>query len=143
MKSKQEIENDFEWWITCIPDKIERLEKLLPANLYGKLDYSLNSLGLLGEYICDNIPNIESLEQNKELWDCFASYIGTTYRRNVPTAKWRVELDEKNIYYGVPALRTNANTNFYPKYEITAMIDRKRKDFLEAITKRHIELQNG
>jgi len=51
--------------------------------------------------------------------------------------------DEKNIYFGVAALRTKGNTNFYPKYEITAMLDRKRMDFLQAITKRHIELQTS
>lgn len=142
MRSKQDIENDFEWWITCIPDKINRLEALLPANVYNKLDYSLDSLALLGEYVCDTIQSIEVLKQNDELWDCLASYIGTTYRRNVSTAEWRIELtDEKNIYFSVPALRTKGNTNFYPKYEITAMIDRKRKDFLQAITKKHIELQ--
>lgn len=142
MRSKQDIENDFEWWITCIPDKINRLEELLPANLFSKLDYSLDSLAVLGDYICDTVQSVESLKQNDELWDCLASYVGTTYRRNVSTAEWRIELeDEKNIYFGIPALRTKGNTNFYPKYEITAMIDRKRRDFLQAITKRHIALQ--
>jgi hypothetical protein len=144
MRSKHEIENEFEWWVTCIPDKIYRLEELLPIHLYTKLDYSINSLGVIGEYICGAIQSIESLTQNDELWDCLASYIGTTYRRNVPTAEWRIELDdEKSIYLGVPALRTKANTNFYPKYEITAMLDRKRPDFLQAITKRHTELQTS
>lgn len=62
--------------------------------------------------------------------------------RNVPTAKWHVELeDKKNVYYGVPALRTEAKTTFVPKYEITAMLERKRPDFISAITKRHIDLQ--
>jgi len=47
------------------------------------------------------------------LWDCYASYVGTTYRRNVPTAKWHVELEgEKNVFYGVPALHTEAKNNF-------------------------------
>ncbi len=144
MRSKQDVENDFEWWITCIPDKIMRLEQLLSANLFSKLDYSLDSLTILGEYICDTIQSVESLKQNEELWDCLASYVGTTYRRNVSTAEWRIELDdEKNIYFGVPALRSQGNTNFYPKYEITAMIVRRRKDFLMAITKRHIEQQRS
>lgn len=144
MKNRVDIENDFEWWITCIPDKINRLEELLPTNVYSKLDYSLNSLAVLGEYICGTIQSIESLKQNEELWDCLASYVGTTYRRNVPTAEWRIEIeDEKNIYFGVAALRTKGNTNFYPKYEITALLDRKRMDFLQAITKRHIELQTS
>jgi len=143
MKTKQEMENDFDWWITCIPDKIERLEELLPSEILTKLDYSIASLEVVGKYLCEVIITIDNLKKSAELWDCCASYVGTTYRRNVPSAQWRVELEnDKDVYYGVPALRTDVMTNFYPLYEISAMLDRKRPDFLQAITKRHIELQN-
>ena len=112
------------------------------AELFEKLDYSVDSLLVIGEFLVDNY-SIESLTSDVHKWDAFASYAGVVYEKQVPTAKWRVELDdEKNIYYGVPSLRTKGNTNFYPKYEITAMLDRKRKDFLQAITQRHIELQS-
>lgn len=142
MKSKQELEDNFDWWITCIPDKINRLEELIPEKIFRSLNYSVDSFEYLGRHICDTIQSIDSLMQQEELWDCYASYVGTTYRRNVPTAKWHVELeDEKNVYYGVPALRTEAKTTFVPMYEITAMLERKRPDFISAITKRHIELQ--
>ncbi|WP_335966819.1 hypothetical protein [Galbibacter sp. PAP.153] len=142
MKNKKELENDFEWWITCIPDKIERLEELIPPSIFSQLDYSLQSLNILGNYIIEKIQTVSNLKNEQELWDCIASYVGTCYRRNVPTAKWRVELEDKNnLFYGVPALRTDAMTNFYPKYEITTMLDRKRADFLYAITKKHNELQ--
>lgn len=141
MKSKKELEEDYHWWVTCIPDNLDSLENILPSELYQQLDYSIDSLGKIGEYLVANYTN-EVLMADIEKWDAFASYIGAVYEKNVPTAKWRVELeDEKNIYYGVPALRTKGNTNFYPKYEITAMLERKRIDFLQAITKRHIELQ--
>jgi hypothetical protein len=140
MKTKQEIEDDFEWWITCIPDKIIRLEKLVSKDLFDKLDFSIESLEILGEYIVQTV-SISGLQKNKELWDCYASYIGTSYRRNVPTAQWFIELnDDKNIYYGVPSLITDAKTIFVPHYEITTMLDRKRIDFLIAITKKHIEI---
>ena len=117
------------------------LENILANDLYQKLDYSIDSLKAIGEYIVENYTN-ETLMVDIQIWDAFAAYVGFVYEKNVPTAKWRVELeDEKNIYFGIPALRTKSNSNFYPKYEITAMMDRKRKDFLYAITKRHIELQ--
>ena len=51
MKSREELENDFEWWITCIPDKIELLGDLIPKNIYKKLDYSVESFEVIGEYI--------------------------------------------------------------------------------------------
>jgi len=141
MRSKKDLEDDYHWWITCIPDNLDFLESILSPELHQQLDYSIESLSKIGEYLVDNYTN-ESLMSDIQKWDAFASYVGTVYEKNVPTAKWGVELeDEKNIYYGVPALRTKSNTNFYPKYEITAMIDRKRKDFLYAVTKKHIELQ--
>jgi len=34
MKNKQELENQFEWWITSIPDKIIFLKKILPNEIY-------------------------------------------------------------------------------------------------------------
>jgi hypothetical protein len=141
MKSKKELEEDYHWWITCIPDSLDFLEKFLPTKIYQQLDYSVESLGIIGKYLIDNYT-IESLMLDVKKWDAFASYVGVVYEKKVPTSKWRVELDDdKNVYYGVPALRTKGNTNFYPKYEITAMLDRKRPDFLQAIIKRHIELQ--
>lgn len=97
----------------------------------------------MGKYICDTVQSIENLKKREGLWDCYASYVGTTYRRIVPTAEWHVELeDEKNVYYSVPALRTKAKTTFVPIYEISTMLDRKRSDFLLALTKRHIEFQS-
>lgn len=142
MKSKQELEDDFHWWITCIPDNIDKLEFLIPKDLYDNLDYSIDSLISIGSFIIDN-ETVETIMKKSDLWNGIASYIGVVYEKNVPTAKWTVGLeDEKNLYYGIPALRTDGMTNFYPLYEITAMIDRKRPDFLYAITKKHTELQN-
>lgn len=141
--SKKELEEQAHWWISCIPDKLDLLESAVPPELYNHLDYSISSLAFLGKYLVKQYT-IESMIANSQEWDIFASYVGVVYEKNVPTAKWRIELeDEKNIYYGVPALKTQINTNFYPKYEITAMLDRKRADFLEAITNRHMELQTS
>src|SRR5690606_6616395 len=113
--NKKELEDNFDWWITCIPDKVNRLEDLIPLEIFKRLDYTLESFDFLGNYICDTIQSINNLKNEGELWDCYASYIGTTYRRNVPTAEWFIELeDEKNVCYGVPALRTEAKTTFVP-----------------------------
>jgi hypothetical protein len=141
MKSKQELEDSFHWWVTCIPDNIEKLNYLIPKSVNLKLDYSIDSLDIIGRYLVE-AETLESIQKKKDLWDSLASYIGVVYEKKLPTAKWRVELeDEKNIYYGIPALRTEVMTNFIPHYEITTMLDRKRPDFLSAITKKHMGLQ--
>ena len=141
MKTKQELENNFHWWITCIPDRIESLKHLLPKDISSKLNFTLESLNVLGKFLVQN-ETLESIQSKKELWDCLASYIGVVYEKNLDKAKWSMELeDDKNIYYGIPTLRTDVLTNFSPYNEITTMLDRKRPDYLFALTKRHIELQ--
>ena len=82
MRSKQDIENDFEWWITCIPDKINRLEGLISKDIFEKLDYSIEALNILEEYLLSKYT-FEQVKNNPELHDCLASYLGTTYRRNI------------------------------------------------------------
>jgi hypothetical protein len=142
MKSKKELEEDFHWWISSIPDKIISLEDLIPPELFLKLDYSVESLDNIGDFLITN-ASVQSIRNHKDLWDAIASYIGAVYEKHVPSAKWYLELeDEKNIYYGIPILKTSAFTTFAPHYEITTMLDRRRADFLSAITKKHIQLQN-
>jgi len=142
MKNKYELKEDFHWWITCIPDNIDELAFLIPKELHGTLDYSVKSLIDVSNFLIKS-ETVESIMKKPNLWNGLASYVGVVYEKNVPSAKWRVELDdENNLYYGVPALRTNQMTNFCPLYEITTMLDRKRPDFLYAIIRNHIELQN-
>ena len=47
MSTVQEKRDQFEWWLTCIPDKVEALIDRLPPEVGSKLNYSLESLSLL------------------------------------------------------------------------------------------------
>lgn len=141
MKSKQELEDDFEWWITCIPDKIEKLEELLSKDIFSQLDYSISSLDILEKYLIEN-SSFEEIQKDKELWDCCASYLGRTYKRNIPNSKWFVELDnEKNIFYGVPILRIPNKIDFEPHSYISTALDRKKGNLWSTALTRHIELE--
>lgn len=86
MKNKQELEENYHWWITCIPDNLDFLESILPSELYKQLDYSVDSLGLIGNYLIDNYT-IESLMSDIQKWDAFASYVGVVYEKRVPNIK--------------------------------------------------------
>jgi hypothetical protein len=57
MINRKEKEDQFEWWITCIPDKIVSLKRRLPQELSIKLDHSLESLDLLENYLFDSFYN--------------------------------------------------------------------------------------
>lgn len=142
MNKKKDLENEFDWWITSIPDKIELLGSFVPKQVLSQLDFSLNSLIILGDYILENW-DVKLLKAELLKWDALAAYIGKTYRKNVPTAEWFIELDNINeIYYNTPYIITQTKTRFIPHFEITTMINRKNNNFIYALTKRHIEIQN-
>jgi len=141
MKSKQELEDDFEWWITCIPDKIERLEERLPKDIFKQLDYSISSLDILEKYLLEH-SSFEKIQNDTELWDCCASYLGKTYKRNVPNSKWVVELDNKNnVFFGIPILRISNLIDFEPHSYVSTALNRKKGNLWSVALNRHIELQ--
>jgi hypothetical protein len=49
--SKKEQQDQFEWWITCIPDKIEFLKKNIPLEVATKLDSTIESMDYLESYL--------------------------------------------------------------------------------------------
>ncbi len=143
---RKEKEEQFEWWVTCIPDKVEALQDFLPISMKSTLDFTTNSLDLLEQYLLENF-SLEFLYQNKDIWDYLASYIGSTYRRNVPASIWYVELDnERDLFYGKPILRVEGKVDFHPHSNIAVLFDRKTGIFLSNIIKKHIkylsELEN-
>lgn len=137
MRSKHDIEDNFEWWITCIPDKINRLEELIPKDIFGKLDYSIESFNVLEEYLLSKYT-IKQVKNNPELHDCLASYLGTTYRRNIQKSEWYVELEnEKDAFYGIPILRVSNLITFEPHSYVTTLLDRKKGNLLSSTLERH------
>lgn len=137
MRNKQNIENDFEWWITCIPDKMNRLEELLPEEIFQKLDYSIESFNVLEEYLLSKYT-LEQIKKDSELHDCLASYLGTTYHRNIQQSEWYVEVEnEKDVFYGMPILRVPNKISFEPHSYVTTLMDRKKGDLLSTTIEKH------
>jgi hypothetical protein len=142
MSTKKEKEEQFDWWITCIPDKINALEEKIPPEISVRLDYTVDSLDILERFLL-NTTSLIKIQKDKELWDNCASYIGVVYEKNVPTSKWYIELeDEKDVFYNMPCLKTKNNLMFVPHSEITAALDRNKGTFLSSLTKKHIEIIN-
>lgn len=137
---KQEKEEQFDWWITCIPDKITALKRRLPEDISSRLDYSIESLDVLEKYLLEKY-SIDQMQQDKELWDYCASYLGRTYKRNVFNSEWYIELDdEQNLFYNRPSLRVADKVNFVPHSYITAALDRNQGNFISTIINKHIKL---
>jgi hypothetical protein len=98
--------DDFQWWITLIPDRIEELKQSLPKNISDQLDRSIDSLDILEKYLLSNYTAEKIHEhENASVYDGLARYIGSTLNRNIENAEWYIELeDQDDVYYNVPVL---------------------------------------
>ncbi len=104
---KIERKENFEWWITSLPDQIQELKNNVPFEISNGLDESLKSLDIIENYIIENYT-IEFLksESGKNILNNLASYIAATINGLIPKLKWYIEVeDESDIYYCLPVLR--------------------------------------
>ena len=107
-KEKEEKLENFQTWVTFIDDRVNDWKKKLPENIAKQFDWSLKSLDEIEQYILSNYTRENVLlQENKEAIDAMASYIGETFRLNLPNARWNLELDDKrNIDFNVPTVVT-------------------------------------
>jgi hypothetical protein len=135
MDTKQE---DFELWISVLPDRIEEFKQSLPIEVSRKLDDSVGSLNILEKYLLDNFTfNTIREEPNLSFYDGCARYIGETFRRNVQGACWNIDLENKDsMFYNMPILMVKDTDTFAvcPLTMTTALLDRKVGNFLSTVT---------
>jgi hypothetical protein len=98
--------DDFQWWITTIPDRIAELKQVLPATIAGRLDRSVESLGVLERFLLDTYTGEQMrLPEHSDLCDRLATYIGSTLNRNIKNAEWYLELEDRDdVYFNIPVL---------------------------------------
>lgn len=129
-------EEAFTWWLTCMEDVL-KYKCLLPNKVSSLLDYSINSLDALEEYMLQNFT-IETIyhEENKYALDFFTRYVGKTFFQNIPNLKWEFILDEKDFYFGDVVLVKNNNELFTKKSPLSfvvASLDRKTGTYIRNI----------
>ena len=128
-------EDNYNWWLNIMPDEMPRLS-ILPKEVRAHLDYSLDSLDVIEEYIISNYTVDELKDRkNKFARDLFVRYIGETFRRNVPELYWAFESeDEKDAYYGIPVLMTMAEgvPPMTPTLWVTELPGQKGTSFLRS-----------
>ncbi|MDR0865948.1 MAG: hypothetical protein LBO74_13595 [Candidatus Symbiothrix sp.] len=139
MSTREEQEEKFNWWITCIPDKIISLKKKLPEEVTNQLDFSIESLDVLENYLL-NVYSIKTMINDKEMWDECASYLAKTYKKIIPQSKYYIELnDKKNVFYNKPILRVEDKIDFEPHSFVTTTLSRKKGNLLSTLIQRHID----
>jgi hypothetical protein len=146
---KESRKNDFEGWITFIPDEVIKLKKMLPKEVSEKLDFSEESLDVIEKYLLQNYSNENFIrEENKILLDRLARYVGSAFRRSLPNAYWDIELDDKNdVFFTLPVIKVKGAqlAPFSPHILITTLLARKRGNFLSTIlgnTQKMVEKQS-
>jgi hypothetical protein len=107
-KDKQEKKDNFMEWVTFIDDRVEKWKRNIPNGLSQELNWKVESLDKLENYILKKFTKEKIISaENKEEVDAMASYIGETFRVNLPNAKWSIELDdERNIFFNKPTIVT-------------------------------------
>ncbi|WP_010183021.1 hypothetical protein [Aquimarina agarilytica] len=99
---KIERKENFECWITSLPDQIQELKNNVPFETSNGLDESLKSLDIIENYIIEFLKS----ESGKNILNNLASYIAATINGLIPKLKWHIEVeDESDIYYCLPVLR--------------------------------------
>lgn len=132
MKTKE----DFQIWLDVMEERILELKELLPREIAAKLDFSIESLQTLEDYLLERYESNEQIMMESEanmILDRLGRYFGEVVRKNVDECTWTVFLDDKrNIYYRLPILSI-LNPNYFndcPIYDITTAIGRRTGNFL-------------
>ncbi|CEN49484.1 conserved hypothetical protein [Capnocytophaga canimorsus] len=106
------------------------LPKISPNNIILHLDYSIQSLDDLEQWIFTNFENNTLLIENAKLLDLLTIYIGETFRKHIG-GKWVMDTEnKKNAYYMLPVLWSeNFKGVIYksPRTYATACISRKKR----------------
>jgi hypothetical protein len=145
-KEKEEKRVNFLDWVTFIEDRVNQWKKHLPRELSEKLDWSIDSFSTLERFVLENYT-IEQFRDpaNKDAVDALASYIGETYRLNLPNAKWEIELDEESdINFNAPAVTTvpPAGVPINPFPLVFRIINNKSGDILKRIFEGTVAIYN-
>jgi hypothetical protein len=131
-------EDNYTWWLNIMPDEMPRLS-ILPKIVRDRLDYSLDSLDLIEDYIRENY-SAEELKEKKNRYarDLFARYIGETFRKNISELFWSFVSDnEQDEYFGIPVLASIGGgvPPMTPTLWVTELISQRESHFLRSRVK--------
>lgn len=135
----------FEYWIINIDDYLDDFLSQFDTSTRKKLDFSLSSLYVLENWILDKYPGIEELKKDSEAQNLtkIGQYIRETFRNNISSLKWRIQLEEpQGLFYGLPILVDSNCSNTIPICPLTlgtASISRRTGKYIATVLENLIE----
>jgi hypothetical protein len=137
-------QEDFQYWLFDMDDALERFFENLPNGLVMDLDFTLNSLDLLENWILNtysSIAKIQAIEEASTV-DGLVRYIGETFRKTLG-GQWEIRFDDpKYIYYGLPQLAHFSSLKIAPICPmrlVTTCVARRKGHFLSTILQNQIK----
>ena len=110
-----------------------------------QLNFSLSSLYMLENWIIDKYSGIEEIKKSSEALNINKNgqYIGETFRNNINSLKWRIQLEEpQGLFYGLPILIDPDYRNTIPICPLTlgtATTSRRTGKYLATVLRNLIE----
>ena len=136
---------NFEEWIILIDSKMEYFTDAFAGENNLKLDYSIESLDEIENWILTNYREIKDLIGDAKTLDYLTVYIGETFRKHIG-GEWFIDLkNKKNAYYSMPVLTSPdyiGEVYKAPMTYATACINRKKGDYISTILKNCMENMN-
>lgn len=136
MFSERESE-DFEAWLTDMPDCLRKFLDEIEVDGSIKLDFSANSLLSIESLLLSRFPDQMSYKQFAETHfvDGVTRYVGEVFRRSLG-GRW--ELSRKNpndVNFGLPVLTgyIGETTPTCPHRLVLVSVARRRGDFLYSV----------
>jgi hypothetical protein len=136
MKTKEERFDSFQYWLMDMSDALERMKNSLPKDISEKLNYSIESLDTLENWILEQYPTVNDIIPQKEasIVDGYARYVGETFRKYLG-GKWIIELDNpKHVFYNMPEIDTKSLRDC-PLSLVIASTDRRTGHYISDILK--------
>ena len=126
--------HEFDDWLIAMDNKLEQLFDEVPGSVARRLDYSPESLSALESWLLENFtPSGWARTENKRLLDRVTCYVGETFRKSLG-GKWTIDKsDGTGVFFGVPVIVKPGHAPECPLSLVTAAIDRRAGNYMEAV----------
>ncbi|MCD7898552.1 MAG: hypothetical protein LUH22_01365 [Bacteroides sp.] len=135
-------QDNFQEWIYYISDKMDFFTGEFAKTNNLILDYSIESLNEVENWIIVNYKTIDELINDSQMLDLLTIYIGETFRKHIG-GKWYIDLENKeNVYYHMPVLTSSdyrGEIYIAPRTYATASIPRKKGNYISTILNNNLQ----
>ncbi|MGP4717565.1 hypothetical protein ACTXGL_13090 [Psychrobacter sp. T6-6] len=145
-KTREERFDLFQYWLMDLSDALNRFIDSKPLCIRDKLDYSIESLDIIENYLLSQYShNNEIIQEPADILNGYSIYVGETFRKVLRDKTdrdpntWKIELDDVDyVFYNLPIIKVGAYTGC-PRALVTACLDRRKGNYFSKILMNQIK----